>query len=292
MLYLEDLKYMKLYKKKFFLPIVKSDKRHGSAILLLTPDYQGSVDLMNNEFGINRNRSFEAYYVEKDIMYTVQHESRLLQHDYESDVLHEQAVFTETTDVSFWDSINLDEGEITDYYCRLGDKLIFFNEMYDDEVYNEATNYNTKYKRLLYNDRMRNNKQVFLIYDRVKEDNPWIKKTFVRYLIENEWADPNEFSEMLHGIDVYMDAYDECENDSDNEGMEEYREYILADVEEIHDLYRAYLAECDNCEDLRKALTGVCEYTIKQNRILGEEWKLYSFNEDYWSRFCGYIKEL
>lgn len=118
------------------------------------------------------------------------------------------------------------------------------------------------------------------------------KKTFVSYLIENEWADPNDFSEMLHGIDSYMDAYDECKDNSDKEGMEEYKEYILADIEEIHDFYRAYLAECDGGEDLRKALTGVCEYTIKQNKILGEEWKLYSFNEDYWSRFCGYIKEL
>jgi hypothetical protein len=179
MLYLEDLKYMKLYKKKFFLPIEKSDKRHGSAILLLTPDYNGSLAMMNNEFGVNRNRSYEAYYVEKDIMYTVQHESRNLMHDYEPTVLNE-AAYTDTTDVKFWDS-NLEGGEVTDYYCRLGDKLIFFNEMYDEEVYNEASNYNTKYKKLLYNDRMRNNKQVFVIYDRVKSDNPWIKKTFIRY---------------------------------------------------------------------------------------------------------------
>lgn len=179
MLYLEDLKYMKLYKKKFFLPIEKSDKRHGSAILLLTPDYQSSVALMNNEFGVNRARSYEAYYVEKDIMYTVQNESRQLQHDYESDVINEAAVFTETTDTRFWDSI--EGAEINESFCRLGDKIIFFNELYDEQIYNEATNYNTKYKRLLYNDRMRNNKQVFVIYDRVKEDNPWIKKTFVRY---------------------------------------------------------------------------------------------------------------
>ncbi|MBR1853719.1 MAG: hypothetical protein IJ794_11370 [Lachnospiraceae bacterium] len=118
------------------------------------------------------------------------------------------------------------------------------------------------------------------------------KKTFVRYLIENEWADPNDFSEMLHGIDIYMDAYDECKNDSDEEGMKEYREYILADVEEIHDLYRAYHAECDGCDDLREALAGVCEYTIKQNKLLGGVWEMYDLNEDYWNRFCGYVKEL
>lgn len=110
--------------------------------------------------------------------------------------------------------------------------------------------------------------------------------------MEDEWADPNEFSDMLYGIDGYMAAYDECKKDSDEEGMEEYRECILADVEEIHDLYRAYLAECASCEDMRKALTGVCEYTIKQNKMLGKAWEMYVFSEDYWNRFCGYVKEL
>ena len=35
---------------------------------------------------------------------------------------------------------------------QLGDKLIFFNEMYDDQIYNEVAGLNTKYKKLLYND--------------------------------------------------------------------------------------------------------------------------------------------
>ena len=85
MLYLDDLKYMKLYKKKFYLPINKKDKRKGSAILLLSPSYEMSNFLMNNEFIINRNKAFESYYIEKDIMYTIQNESRLLEiahHDY------------------------------------------------------------------------------------------------------------------------------------------------------------------------------------------------------------------
>ena len=33
MLYLDDLKYMKLYKKKFYLPINKKDKRKGSPVI-------------------------------------------------------------------------------------------------------------------------------------------------------------------------------------------------------------------------------------------------------------------
>ena len=49
LLYLDDLKYMKMYKKKFFLPINMKDKKHGSAILLLSPDYETSLKLMNKE---------------------------------------------------------------------------------------------------------------------------------------------------------------------------------------------------------------------------------------------------
>ena len=83
MVYLDDLKYMKLYKKQFYLPINMSDKKHGSAILLLTPNYESSNALMNNKFAVNRNRSFESYYIERDITYTINHESRHLECNYD-----------------------------------------------------------------------------------------------------------------------------------------------------------------------------------------------------------------
>ena len=65
MLYLDDLKYMKLYKKKFYLPINKKNMMKQSAILLLTPNYQSSLELMNYPLIINKNnRSFHSYYLE------------------------------------------------------------------------------------------------------------------------------------------------------------------------------------------------------------------------------------
>ena len=69
MLYFDDLKYMKLYKKRgVYLPIDFKDKKHNSAILLLTPNYEISKQLMNNDFCINRNSAFISYYLEKDII--------------------------------------------------------------------------------------------------------------------------------------------------------------------------------------------------------------------------------
>ena len=195
MLHLSDLKYMKLYKKQFFAPINMDDKKHGSAILLLSPSYESSRLLMNNKFVVNRNRSFECYYVERDIMYTVQNESRVLQHEYDkADLITEQGgAFIESTDVTCFDDLR--EMDINEFYCRLGNKIIFFNEMYDEDIYTEATNgLNNKYKRLLYNDRIRNNRTVFNMYSKVKEDNKWIKRTFIDY-------------KRYKGLNIYIDLY-------------------------------------------------------------------------------------
>lgn len=200
MLYLDDLKYMKLYKKKFYLPINMKDKRHGSAILLLTPNAESSYRLMNNEFAVNRSRAYESYYIEKDIMYVIQHESRLLESEYKDiQSINEQSVFKETTDIACWE--NLNDISINEFYCKLGDKVIFFNEMYDDKVYNEVAGLNTRYKNLLYNDRIKNNRTVLNIYDKVKKDNPWIKRTFVDL---NRYNGLNLFVDLYYYNQVYL----------------------------------------------------------------------------------------
>ena len=196
MLYFDDLKYLKLYKKHgVYLPINEKDKKHGSAILLLTPNYESSIQLMNNPFCINTNSSFISYYIERDIMYTINNESRLLEieHNDYSNIINEQpSIFTETTNVSNFNA--LDNCEINETYCQLGNKVIFFNELYDEDIYNEATGYNTKYKTLLYNDRIRNNKEVLRLYDTVKKDNSWIKKTFISY-------------ERYNNLNLFIDLY-------------------------------------------------------------------------------------
>ena len=196
---LEDLKFNKLYKKQFLLPFNKENKRHGSAILLLTPNYDVSRRLMNNKFTIDKAKTFVSYYIERDIMYTINNESRILQMDYpEYDsngvVLENAPMYTEDTDISIYDDLSPDSGDINELYCRTGNKVFFFNENYDEEILNEVGNMNAKYKRLLYNDRIRNNKGVFTLYDRVKADNPWIKRTYINYA-------------RYHQFNLYIDLY-------------------------------------------------------------------------------------
>jgi len=185
------------------MPVNMEDRKHGSAILLLTPNYEISKRLMNNPFFNNSNKAFISYYIEKDIMYTIQHESRYLEvaHNDYSQIINEQpSVFVETTDVKCYEP-DINGDSINEFYCKLGDKLIFFNELYDESVYNEVNMYNTKYKNLLYNDRIRNNKEVIKLYRQVKADNPWIKKTFLNY---DRYARLNLFIDLYFYNQAYL----------------------------------------------------------------------------------------
>ena len=66
MVSLDDLRELVIYKKSFFLPINIKDKKKGSAIFLMTPNYNSSLLAMNMPYAINR-RYFESYYLNKAI---------------------------------------------------------------------------------------------------------------------------------------------------------------------------------------------------------------------------------
>ena len=74
MVVLDDLKDLLLYKKQFFLPMNMKDKRHGSAIMLLTPNWQSSMLAMTEPYILNRH-TFESYYVEKTITKYIQQQT-------------------------------------------------------------------------------------------------------------------------------------------------------------------------------------------------------------------------
>lgn len=66
MVILDDIKNLVLYKKDFFLPLEGKDKKHNSAIILFTPNYESSIRNMQLPYTINR-KYFESYYLEKDV---------------------------------------------------------------------------------------------------------------------------------------------------------------------------------------------------------------------------------
>ncbi len=88
MIFIEKMKNFKIYRTKTFLPTVKGDKKKGSAILMMTPNYDSSKRLMNNEMFINSNR-FQSYYLEKDISYYIN--SKVVEEVDEATIIAEQA---------------------------------------------------------------------------------------------------------------------------------------------------------------------------------------------------------
>lgn len=91
MVSLSDLKELVMYKKKFFLPIDMKDKKHGSAITLLTPNFNSSKMAMTAPYIVN-HRYFESYYVEKEITRFIKNESAIRMED------HGEYIFEEALD--------------------------------------------------------------------------------------------------------------------------------------------------------------------------------------------------
>ena len=87
MIMIDKMKNFKIYRSKTFLPFLPSDKKNGSAILLLTPNYESSKRLMNNDMFIN-NKRYMSYYLEKDVSYYIS--AKHIEEVDESAILSEQ----------------------------------------------------------------------------------------------------------------------------------------------------------------------------------------------------------
>lgn len=91
---------------------------------------------------------------------------------------------------------------------NLGDKVLFFNE---------ATMNDNQLKRLLYRTRIKYRKDVMILLDKVKNDNPWIKYTFPdlkKYIKRNVFVDLYYYSSIFFenngwvlkkGFNLYLD---------------------------------------------------------------------------------------
>lgn len=195
--YLNELPNMKLFKRKFFLPINEKDKRHGSAIFLLTPDYMISKELMNSPLTLNLNRSFESYFLEPNINYMITQENNLISGtssiDSDSAVLQESIYYESDLNLKT-DSIYGKEYESNGSYIQT-ENMIYFDPSLNDQTILEASNNSSRIKKLVYKERIRTNKEALVIYTKVKADNPWIRKTF---LTLDRYKETNLFIDLYH----------------------------------------------------------------------------------------------
>lgn len=75
MIFLNELKDKIVYKRPFYLPINYDDKKNGSLTFLLTPNYNSTVNLLNNP--LIGHRYYYSYFIEKNIVYYINQEGFL-----------------------------------------------------------------------------------------------------------------------------------------------------------------------------------------------------------------------
>ena len=66
MIFTDQMKNLKVYRKPLFLPTMEESKKKDATVLLMTPNYESSKRLMQHPLLINRLR-YQSYYAERDL---------------------------------------------------------------------------------------------------------------------------------------------------------------------------------------------------------------------------------
>ena len=85
MIFLDELKNLKMYKKEFMF-INEKNKYKNAAIILLTPDLISSVNIMNNS--LIDTKYYQSYYLEKDISLILKDNRSLVKEEFLEEKFH------------------------------------------------------------------------------------------------------------------------------------------------------------------------------------------------------------
>ena len=75
MFFIDELQDFKMYKKQFLYPIDGKDKKNGSAVILLSPNMDSSIGIMNHDLFLSSRKFIKSYYIEKAVLYYIQQEN-------------------------------------------------------------------------------------------------------------------------------------------------------------------------------------------------------------------------
>lgn len=90
-IYLDELRNLQLYKRKFFPPINRKNKYKGSCVLLLTPNYEETKKIMLNPKMQNLNM-FHSYYMERNIYHIIENNKIIKENESEEEYIEEKAL--------------------------------------------------------------------------------------------------------------------------------------------------------------------------------------------------------
>jgi RNA polymerase Rpb2, domain 6. len=155
-------------KTKLRYPVDPKDRYKGSVVFLLTKSIDGSIDFLNNNQFLINNKTFLSYYIEKD--YTFYLESTEESRDHMVDAVLESSMGESDT---HYNNIYMKLDSATSFYPDAA-QLISMNE---DFGINQ--NYPNIFRRFLYNERIKNQKEAMDIYKKIKSSVEWIKYTYI-----------------------------------------------------------------------------------------------------------------
>lgn len=184
---IEKLIPLRLMKSKIFYPAyLQGDSYHNSALFILTKNINDTIYFLNkNIFLVNRN-TFVSYYTERDFSFFINEDTTL------------NDPHIKTMLESKLDSNN------NDLYYDLDDSRIFFPDKVDEilnEDFNMNQNYPNIFRNLLYNERVKNQKELFEIYSKIKSRIPFIKNTFVSL---KQYNKKNLIIDLSHYINIFF----------------------------------------------------------------------------------------
>ena len=182
---IDKVKPFRLLKTPFFTPFNKRDKRHGSAIFLMTKSLEQSKQLIEHKLISNLNM-FNSYFLEWNAMYLLK-PSRIINKDLDIDDVYNSKVYGNNpimTESHFEDSEN----------------LFFFSEATPENVLD------TRLRKILYKERLRNSKDVKLRLNRIKNECKYIKYTYLtidKYKNKNIYVDNHIYNKIFTMSETY-----------------------------------------------------------------------------------------
>lgn len=238
---IDRIKSMRLYKSPIFYPIGPNNKTKNSVLFILSKNINSTCKfLVNNRFLINNNR-FVSYYIERQYNYILKN---ILSESFTEDLFNNR----EQTMVEM--GLNSDHGVddpiLNDYFIKTKDTVLYYPDAVDKIIFSEEfsiiQNYSNIFKKFLYSERIKNQKQLVNIYKQVKEKVPFIKYTYLNLDLYREkniifdWSyyleafNKNNYYKLDKGQDLMLHMIQRFVNDKRLESLNYMKKTVIIPV--------------------------------------------------------------
>lgn len=273
---LELIKPLRLFKSqlRFPLSLINKNQATGSLIFLLTSSLDNTISfLKNNSYLVNTGKMFKSYYTEKEFMY-----------------IYDESVNQENSSIihSIIESASGEsDHQINNIYLKLDNAgnlpaKMFYADSVEKLIFNEdfgtKQNYPMIFRNILYNDRIRNQKELLTIYKKVKSEINWIKTTYPSlksYKNKNLIVDLSYYTNLFLNNNIYqLDKGVDLFHHIMTKLIEDDR-YSAYNRKTVFIPIEAWVKDGVNLFDYKKYINpfSMIGRLVKQKKVLSEYWK-------------------